>query len=203
MIILVRHGETAGNAERRLQVPDTPLSERGLAQAQRLARRLAGEGVGRILSSDYARARMTAAAVAATTQIAIELDAGLRERNFGELRGRRYADLEVDPFAPGYTPPGGESWDDLHARVDAVWERVRAACAETSGALVVVTHGLVCHSLAERHLSVPEGERWVGGFHNTSVTEIQPVPPWRVERLNCTAHLDDQTAHDVGTRSGL
>lgn len=189
MIVLVRHGQTRGNVERVLQVPETPLSEEGLAQAARLGERLASLDVGRILASDYARAHTTAEAVRKTTGAPLELDPGLRERHFGDLRGMPYADLPEDPFGPDYVPPGGESWQDLHERVDAVWERIVAARAVTEGALVVVTHGLVCHSLASRILTLdPEGAP-PRGFGNTSVTLIDPAPPWQVRLLACTAHL--------------
>ena len=202
MIVLVRHGETPGNVERRLQFPDTPLSERGRSQAQRLAARLANRDVGAILSSDYLRAHQTAQAVQAACGRDLELDPGLRERHFGELRGRAYADLETDPFAADYHPPGGESWEDLHQRVDEVWSRVVERAARTAGELVVVTHGLVCHSLFERILDL-DGEPTPRGLGNTAVTLIAPDPPHRVERLGCTEHLDLETAHDEGTVSGL
>lgn len=201
-IVLVRHGETPGNAARVIQRPDTPLSPRGVAQAERLADRLAAWAVSTILSSDYARARMTAATLQAATGVALELDPDLRERNFGDLRGIAYADLDVDPFAPGYVPPRGESWDDLHARVDRVWARVTATAGRERGDVVVVTHGLVCHSLVARHLAL-DADAAEGGFGNTSVTVVESEPPWRVRLLNCTAHLDTDTAHDTRTRSGL
>ena len=51
-VYLVRHGETPLNAARILQHPDTPLSERGAVQAERVAQRLAGCGVAAILTSD-------------------------------------------------------------------------------------------------------------------------------------------------------
>ena len=107
-IYLIRHGETAGNATRVVQVPEIPLSPNGIHQARRLARRLAGEGIGQILSSDLARAAMTAEAVAETTGAPIRYDALLHERNFGDVRGTPYAELSVDLFAPDYDPPGGE-----------------------------------------------------------------------------------------------
>ena len=132
-IVLVRHGETPGNAARVLQMPDTPLSPRGVAQAERLADRLAVRAVSRIVSSDYARAQMTAAPLQAATGVALELDPDLRERNFGDLRGTAYADLEVDPFAPGYVPPRGESWEAMHARVDRVWARLTATAGSGTG----------------------------------------------------------------------
>lgn len=203
-IFLVRHGETRANATRVLQVPETPLSERGIAQAERLAARLSQRAIARVVSSDLARARMTAECVVAATGAPLSLDPRLQERNFGDLRGTPYAELEVDPFAPGYVPPRGESWDDLHARADAAWQGVLELVRETPrGDVVVVTHGLVCHSLVQRRLALGPGLEAPAGFANTAVTIIDPEPPWRVERVNCTLHLDAETAHDTRTRSGL
>ena len=105
-ILLIRHGETDSNAARIVQTPDIPLSARGIAQAERLAQRLAGLGVSRILSSDLTRAVMTAERLRAATGAPIAFDAGLQERNFGDVRGRAYAELGVDILAPDYEPPG-------------------------------------------------------------------------------------------------
>lgn len=189
-IVLVRHGETHCNAARILQRPEIPLSARGLEQAERLAARLARIPVGRILASDLARARMTAEAVARATGAPLDLDALLQERNFGDLRGTPYAELEVDPFAPGYVPPGGESWEQLHARADAAWERVSKLAQRTEGHLIVVTHGLVCHSLVSRRFALPPGAQAPAGFANTSITLVEPEAPWRVSLVNCTLHLE-------------
>ena len=202
-ILLVRHGETEGNRKRVFQQPETPLSERGLAQARQLGERLAGMGVGAIIASDYARARMTAEAVSLASGVPLQIDPDLRERNFGALRGRSYADLEIDPFGPDYTPPDGESWEALHARVDSAWERAAEAAPAADPNLVVVTHGLVCHSLVTRKLHLPEGLDYSGGFGNTALSVIDAAPPWRVRVLGCTAHLDAETAHDPGSKSGL
>ena len=60
MIFLIRHGETLGNASRTVQLPDNPLSPRGLAQAERLAKRLERGGIAAILSIDLVRASQTA-----------------------------------------------------------------------------------------------------------------------------------------------
>lgn len=194
-IHLIRHGETALNAARVLQSPETPLSENGLGQAARLAARLADEGITRILSSDYARARMTAEAVAATTGSAMEQTPLLRERSFGDLRGRAYADLDFDPFAPDYTPANGESWAVFHERVDQAWELVSEMALETDGHLAVVTHGLVCHSVLDRLVDVgaeltAAGYAWL----NASLTVLDAAPPWTVRLLNCVAHLDHAEA---------
>ncbi len=194
MIVLIRHGETAGNAARVVQRPDIPLSPRGIAQAERLARRLANSGITAILASDLTRAAMTAEHLARTTGLPIAFEPLLHERNFGDIRGTAYADLGFDPFDPGYAPPNGESWEVFHARVDRAWARVQDAAAVTPGHLAVVTHGLVCKSLAARHLALPDGEDVPERWENTSVTMIDARAPWRVSLLNCCAHLDDLTA---------
>jgi broad specificity phosphatase PhoE len=198
-IFLIRHGETDSNAARVVQLPGAALSQRGLAQAERLADRLAHAGVAHILSSDLHRAAMTAERIAARTGAAVEVVGDLQERNFGELRGVAYADLGLDPFAADYVPPGGESWEEFHARVERAWASVRTAVARREGNLAVVTHGLVCHSLALRHLRLPAGIDVPRSWRNASLTVVEPSPPWRVTLLDCTSHLDTDTGADRAT----
>jgi len=191
-IFLIRHGETVGNASRVVQHPDDPLSTRGIAQAERLARRLAGEGITAILSSDYARARGTAESLQRQTGVPLIFEPLLQERNFGDLRGTPYSEIGFDMFGLDYAPPNGESWPVFHARVDRAWARVQQhLAATTTGHLAVVTHGLVCRSLAARYLSLPDGETAPERWENTSVTIIESPEPWPVRLLNCIAHLDD------------
>ncbi|NRA03671.1 MAG: histidine phosphatase family protein [Myxococcales bacterium] len=202
-ILLIRHGETDSNRQRIVQLPETPLSERGLEQAELLAARLAGTGVARVLSSDLARARMTAEAVARRSGVPLELDASLQERNFGDLRGHSYRELGIDFMAPGYDPPSGESWEAFHARVNRAWSQVRAASERTDGDLAVVSHGLVCYSLALRHFSLGvHGTETPRSWSNTGVTVVDAGPPWEVRLLDCTAHLDGTDAQAGGV-SGL
>src|SRR5215467_5650554 len=95
-ILVVRHGETDGNAARILQRPDVPLNARGMHQAEQLAQRLSAHGFVHILCSDLLRARMTAAPLAARSGIAVEESPLLQERNFGDVRGVPYAALAED-----------------------------------------------------------------------------------------------------------
>jgi 2,3-bisphosphoglycerate-dependent phosphoglycerate mutase len=189
-IYLIRHGETLGNATRVVQRPDNPLSPRGLAQAEALARRLAGEGIVRILASDLARAAATAESLRRATGAPLSYETLLHERSFGDIRGTPYALLTFDAFAPDYAPPNGETWEVFHARVDRAWAVVQALAAETDGHLAVVTHGLVCRSLAGRHLVLPDGHAVPEHWGNTSLTIVDGPAPWRVRLLNCAAHLD-------------
>jgi len=183
-----------GNAARIVQLPDAALSPRGVLQAERLARRLASMGIARILASDLARATTTAERLQRATGAPIELDPLLQERNFGDVRGTPYARLEFDLFAPGYAPPGGETWEAFHARVDRAWSVVLARAAETDGVLAVVTHGLVCRSVAARHVVLPSGQAVPERWENTSLTILDGPAPWRVRLLNCAAHLDGLAA---------
>jgi 2,3-bisphosphoglycerate-dependent phosphoglycerate mutase len=193
-IFLIRHGETLGNASRTVQLPDNPLSARGVVQAGRLARRLQAEGIAAILSSDLSRAVTTAEHLQRVTGAPISLSPLLQERSFGDLRGTPYAELGFDMFAPDYAPPGGETWEVFHARVDRAWTLVQIAAASAAGHLAVVTHGLVCRSLAARHLILPDGQEVPVRWDNTALTVIDHPAPWRVRLLHCTAHLDDPAA---------
>jgi broad specificity phosphatase PhoE len=189
-ILLIRHGQTASNAARVVQTPEAPLSERGILQAERLAVRLAQLGVEAILSSDYARAVMTAEIVSRTTGAPIDLWPALRERSFGDLRGRAYAECPADIFAPDFAPPGGETWDEFHARVARAWPDIQQRATDVRGHLVVISHGLVCASIVERLVGL--GDRGARpAWSNASLTILSAQPPHSIELLNCTQHLAD------------
>lgn len=205
-IYLIRHGETDSNRARIVQVPDTPLSQRGRDQARRLAQRMADESLERIVASDLTRADETARAVAATTGLSVEGEPLLQERNFGDIRGTAYADLAESPFGPDYAPPGGETWEAFHQRVDAAWARILEVAALHTGHVAFVTHGLVLHSLSVRHLSLPDDVDTAPhngpplSFGNTAVSIVEPAAPWRVSLHGCTAHLEGDEPEGV---SGL
>lgn len=206
MLLIVRHGETAANAARIVQVPETPLNERGMAQAERLAARLARHHrerpIGSVVASDLRRAEMTAEPVAETLGLPLVIEPLLAERNFGDLRGRAYADIGFDIMEPGYAPPAGEDWPSFHRRVDRAWSRIRELARETDGDSVFVTHGLVCHSLALFHLRLGDNLEQPDRWGNTSVTHVESREPWRATRINCCDHLDASTT-DGGQMSGI
>ena len=197
-ILLVRHGETDGNAARILQRPEVPLNDRGMRQAEQLARRLSGHNFVHILCSDLLRARMTAAPIAARSGIAIEESPLLQERNFGDLRGTPYAALSEDPFGPDFAPPNGEDWPTFHVRVAEAFAFVVSRRRDVDGTLVVVTHGLVCHALVERHALLPVGIVCPERFDNTSITILHEHAPHGATLVNCTRHLMTAIEADRG-----
>jgi probable phosphoglycerate mutase len=194
-IYLLRHAESVFNATRVVQPADTPLSDRGFRQAERLAARLAAAGIQRIRASDLPRAQTTAAALGRVTGLELELDADLQERNFGDVRGTPYAELPEDIFGPDYVPPAGESWDVFHARVDRAWARVLGAVGPGCETLAVVTHGLVCWSILSRHVLLDAVAATSMRFSNTSVS-IVDGPPWQARLIDCTVHLDGELRAD-------
>ncbi len=200
-LLLVRHGETALNAARVLQPADTPLGERGRAQAEALARRLALQPPAAIWSSDLPRAAQTAEAIARACGLAVQHEALLRERDFGALRGRPYDGLGFDPLAMQEAPPGGESLPDFEARIDEALQRALAAAEGLDGALALVTHGLVIRSLLARQVGLPPGQSLPTRIGNTSLTVLAGRPPL-AQLVDCTAHLETAHADDPGSLSG-
>ena len=217
-ILLIRHGETAGNRDRISQVPETPLSDRGLAQAARLGRRLAQEPIAEIWASHLLRAHQTALAIERANGAPLAIHPDLEERNLGNLRGTPYAELGFDPFVPDYDPPGGEGWNAFHERVDRTWEKLERhwfdqfSVHRENAHLAVVSHGLFLRSLLERRLLSPEQlERHGDGegkvtIENTALTIVVPGAAASSERLHrvelvaCTAHLESDAAADVTPR---
>ena len=93
-IIAIRHGQTAWNAETRMQGQlDTALDALGRWQAQQLAQALAHEPIDAIVASDLSRAMQTAAAAGRREGCACSAERGLRERCFGVFEGFTYADI--------------------------------------------------------------------------------------------------------------
>jgi probable phosphoglycerate mutase len=148
-LLLIRHGETAWNAEHRIQGHlDIPLSATGIRQAASLGQRLAAEAVTAIYSSELARAWLTAVPFAARLGLDIIPDSRLRERSFGVFEG-----LTADEIAarhpegfrlwrmrdPAWAMDEGESGQQL---IDRVLSALHDIASRHRGETVaVVTHG--------------------------------------------------------------
>lgn len=194
-IVLVRHGETAGNATRVVQPAETPLNEAGLRQADKLAQRLRELGVAHLMSSHLPRALMTAEPIARLCGLTPELVPLLEERNFGDLRGIPYADLpDGNPFGPDVSPKNGETWAVFYERVVRAFALVTERAARTEGNLAVITHGLVVSAILQRLVPVAEGQLVPGAFANASITVLDAEPPFRATLINDTRHLGDEVS---------
>ncbi len=195
-IILVRHAETALNVARTLQPFDTPLSARGLEQAASLAQRVARQWrPAMVVSSDAPRARQTAEPIAALCGLDLRLEQGLRERDFGALRGQPYDGMPVDPLTMEDAPPGGESLAEFRERSLLTLDRLTVLARSNPQAdLVLVSHGLWIRAVIEARFSEAPAARRPLTIANTSVTLLVDGPPWRLEWAGCTAHLEPEHA---------
>jgi probable phosphoglycerate mutase len=151
-VVLVRHGETQWNRERRVQGwAPVALTDRGHQQAERLAAALAERyDVDRLICSDLRRTLETARPIGRAIDCELTPDRRWRERNFGVLQGLGYGELflghpEFTLSEVGYTaaearPEGGESLVDQRERVLSAFAALREELDDDETA-VVVTHG--------------------------------------------------------------
>jgi len=143
VLLLVRHGQSEWNVEGRMQgqTAHVPLTERGHAQAAAAAAELAGLTPGALVSSDLLRAVQTAEHCARATGLPLSTTPELREQAYGVLEGRPSRELwdVVDWTDPHWVADGGESLAQLHARVAAYLDRLRAD--PPARVVALVTHG--------------------------------------------------------------
>lgn len=163
-IILVRHGETEANRRRCFADSDEiPLTDTGRLQARQVALRLAREfRPAALFSSVFTRARETSEIVADALGLWAEAIEGIHERDFGSLRGHPYERLgEMMNGGPRlWKPEGGESLEDVRARVAPVMEMLRLRYPRQQ--VVVVSHGAVIRALCA-HITGEWDETWVIG----------------------------------------
>lgn len=197
-LYLIRHGETDHNVNRIFQGNgEVPLNDAGIAQAARLADRLASMRVDVIVASDLRRAVMTAAILAARTGAHVRYDTDFRERNPGALAGRSYEEGEAFFLDYHFQPPEGESVADFSTRVN----RAFGALAECYGAsdthVALVTHGMVCAAFGHLFLDHEPPLETVAKWRNASLTVLDfNNGAWRLVALGDDSHLEaaDDTA---------
>lgn len=197
-LVLVRHGQSAWNEERRVQGHSgTGLTERGRAQAEHTARWvLATHPDATLVSSDLQRCVETAAVLAEAMRVVPNLDADLRERSFGRWEGLTMGEIEaMDPDLWGrwrsgadvIREVGGESGDDLAARVTPAFRRHAEALGDGQTAVVVTHGGPVWHGL---HALLDLPWSTLGGVGNAAITEVVlDDTGWWCESWNQTSHL--------------
>ncbi len=187
-LYLVRHGPT--HAKGMVGWTDLPADLSDAAAIARLSAFLPADAP--VVSSDLARARATADAIAAARP-RLPDEPGLRELHFGEWEMRRYAEVEAETpellrrfyEEPGpVRAPGGESWDDLAARVNKTLDRLLAS--RRGGALVAVAHFGVILTQIARASGIVAREAFAHRIEPLSVTvlESEGVARWKLLRVN-------------------
>lgn len=152
-VLLIRHGQSQGNAERRFGGHSpTPLSERGQAEAEATARALASEEIAAIYSSDLLRAVQTAEPLAHAKGLEIRTSSAFRERSVGLMEGLTFeeaAERFPDEYAAllrrdfEHVMTNGESYRQL---LDRAWRELDRAISEHQGRTIALfSHtGTIC-----------------------------------------------------------
>lgn len=196
---MVRHGETAWNAEGRVQGQlDIPLNDFGRAQARATADALASQDFSAIYCSDLSRVRQTADPTAKRLALPVEYDASLRERHYGMFETLTYVEVRQrfpEQYArfrdkdPDFDFEGGES---LRYFAERSLSAVRGLVERHPGEQILVfTHGGVLEMVyrhakgvglsSERNFEIPNaGINW---FEVTS-------QGWKVHAWADVAHLE-------------
>lgn len=195
--ILLRHGETHWNLEARIQGQhDSTLTAAGLAQAESLGERMAGERFDLLVASDLGRAVRTAQAISRRTGHPILEDARLRERHFGVCQGLTYGEVDhqyPDVFSsvrevdPDFAVPEGESRRQFHDRVRDAFESL--AREHDGRRLAVVSHGGVLAMLYRVIHGIPIGTPHPIPIRNASYNAVAWDGRWHVEAWGDTLHL--------------
>jgi alpha-ribazole phosphatase/probable phosphoglycerate mutase len=198
-LLLVRHGQTAYNAEVRFMGQlDIPMDEIGRLQARAVARRLSAERPVAMYCSGLWRAFETASAIrsAIASHPELRTDERLTEGHFGAWQGKTYDSLKVQDAERlarweadrlHAAPPEGESLQQIADRVGAAYADI---CAENRDkTVIIVAHGGSLQVLLTLALGVPLETYWKLWVSNASVSEL------RLAEWGATLHLLNDTSH--------
>jgi broad specificity phosphatase PhoE len=202
-ITLLRHGESVGNAESRWQgQADFPLTERGRAQAQALAKRWKRERMkfDFIISSPLSRARETAEIVASELGLLVEFEPLWLERDNGEFAGLTPQEVRENFTHPEFSTP----YDPVGMDGEGDWELfLRAGQAlhdllkREPARYLIVSHGGMLNQVMHAVMGIiPQAHNSGASFRfsNTAFAQLTYHPHqhrWVVDKLNDHAHWQD------------
>lgn len=202
-LILVRHGQTDFNAQRRYQgQTDNPLNVVGMAQAATLRRRLAEMKLDAVYVSDLLRARQTA-------EIALQGHPAnlnptflptLREAGGGKFEGLTWEEMnERYPEAVKlwvedkirYGPPEGENVAQVVARVQQALAQIIAEQSGDERSVLIVAHGGILGILLCHLMGMDLNRLWQWRIDTCSISSLDLYKEGAILSLfNDTAHLD-------------
>jgi broad specificity phosphatase PhoE len=193
-LVLVRHGESVGNFENRLQgQEDYPLTDQGRRQAVMTGQRLETLGATAVYSSHLLRARETAFAIGERLGVELSINEDLSEYHFGEMSGMTYAEVRerfgaiANPAERTY--PGEEGRDNFFNRVTSTLWGIAATHPEET--VAVVSHGgpiaLFCQSV----LGLPYKRPMPFSISNCSLNIIDASVTSSDSRNAVLLHLND------------
>jgi broad specificity phosphatase PhoE len=196
-LMLVRHGETEWNVQRRYQgQTDVPLSALGKRQARLIADRLASQTIDVVYASDLVRAWETAQIIVENSDLETSPEPRLRELRFGLLEGLTFDEAEAkypDMIAAwisdfNNTPEGAETINLFNARIISLLDDLKRKHNEQS--VLLVGHGGSLSEILRVVLGLSREKRWYLEMENASLSEVSIAEDFvSLKRLNDTCHL--------------
>jgi len=209
-LFLVRHGQSAGNAEGRFGGHSpTPLSTLGVKQAEAAAQALQKEGITTIYSSDLLRAMQTAEPLSRLVDVPVVPTTAFRERNVGVLEGLTFDESKVaypDDFYAlvnrnlNHVITNGESYRQLLERsTEELWKILNSHIGER---VAIFSHtGVICyltlHLMGAIHRGTKTTPWLITSNCGINRFEIRSRRNIRVVALNDTRHLMQTTGEDA------
>jgi alpha-ribazole phosphatase len=173
-LLLIRHAETQVNVENKTHQTNDPvgLTELGKAQAQKLIETCVNNRVEVVFASPENRAIQTAKIVAEGINKPMQIVPELAERNWGELSGKPWAEIEIYlkdlslEDRRNFVPPGGESWRQMDERLESFLTKLKS---ETYQVAAVITHEGALRALVPILKHEPKEKSLEYHFDNTSI----------------------------------
>jgi alpha-ribazole phosphatase len=178
-LFLIRHGETQNNVELKYQGNSNQgLTEKGILQAESIAKYLQKENFEAIYSSALRRAFQTAEIIGSHHSLLPNTNKGLNEIDFGGWEGLTYNEIESQypgvfekwvSGADGTEIPGGEARTDFHRRISSAVSSITKS--HPNGQIAIVTHGGPIKSIL------------------CNILEVNPTAFWRIKQSNTALNI--------------
>lgn len=174
-LYVARHGQTVWNAEDKVcGSTDLPLTEVGIAQAEKLAEKCKDLNLDLIISSDLIRARKMAQIVSDTCGVPVVEDPRFQEQNFGDWEGIGRKDPRFLEHKRQFAMPydgGGESIFQLVHRVYSAVDDVKRQYGDKN--VLIVCHGTVCRVIKTYFESMTNEEYYTFSPNNADLQEYE------------------------------
>lgn len=209
-ILLIRHGETDWNREKRLQgYIDIGLNSIGIEQANLLAKVLANESIHAAYASDLSRAFDTAKTIANHHQLEVQQDALLRERCYGEIQGKTYKEIEQThpenyqawvTRDANFQPKDGESLQQFYDRVVLGVKQI--AKRHLGQTILIVAHGGVLDCIYRDAAKIDLSEKRKIELLNTSLNRLEfDGENFEIISWGDTSHLQGNALDEIDRQS--